>query len=381
MQNSIDYIGIESFIEDVLIHRFPHEQYKHKPKITSKGIRFHCPYCGDTYNIRSEPRGNLYMKTKRYKCFNGGCFVSVSLESFISKFVDEYDLSIDGIDLSEIKSDYISNTYYNDLVLTKDNNIYDYIDDMGLIDSMPHIDELKYIFSLKNVYNVSTDSNVYKFLYDRGLYQIPNLDKKVYCDNFDSRVFIMNMDDVTGRVLSYSSRSVTHKSYIIQIYSDFFKNWNPPKELDPSHIEFLDNISSYYNILNVDFTDDVNVTEGQFDAMFLKNHLALQGVSKIDFILKHIQSDNINIFMDMDSAGYQTVAKMMKGYRLFLWTKFIHNLKKVFYKKIKDINKIHDVNDVFKFLFFESGCTFTCDQFNKIVNKYISNNEYDHFFI
>ena len=286
--------GLDFFIEEVLRHRFPFEPHKHKPDKTSKGLRFHCPYCGDTDSVRKTPRGNLYMKSKTFRCFNDGCFMFCSLEKLILKFSEKYGIDIADIDLSAIHAEETTNDYYNNLILTKDNNIYDYMDDMGLITKLPHMDQLKFTLSLRDVNNISQNSNVFQFLNKRSAYSIPNLSTRVYADNLDDKVYIFNIDDFTNRALSMAVRSVNRKSYIIQVFSDFNKYIN----LDTSNleqVEFLDMISSYYNIMNVDLTKEVNVTEGQFDSMFLNNHMALQGVSKLAFLLNHVNSDKINI--------------------------------------------------------------------------------------
>jgi hypothetical protein len=373
--------GIDTFVKEVLIHRFPHETYKHTPKSTAKGIRFHCPYCGDTCDIRKTPRGNLYMSSKKFVCFNDGCFTSTSLERFVLKFSELYSIDIGDIDLTEIKLEETSNKYFNNLILTKDNTIYDYLDDMGLIDKMPHIDEFKYIFSLVDIRDISKTSKVYEFLDKRCLLSIHNIHTRVYSDIFDSRVFILNIDDFTNRILSYASRSISHKIYTIQIYSDILKVWNPPNGIDIEHVNFLDMISSYYNIMNVDFTKDVNVTEGQFDAMFLDNHMALQGVSKISFILNHIQSDKINIILDNDKGGYKSTMKYMDLFGVFMWNKLISDFKYKFSSDVKHLTfKIKDVNDLFIFL-YKKNKNLTLSEFNNIINEYITKNIYDRLFI
>lgn len=183
---------------------------------------------------------------------------------------------------------------------------------------------------------------------------------------------------MNGKLLSYSSRDINKKSYIIQIYSDILKFWKPNVEMLEENIEFLDNISSYFNILNLDFSKPINIAEGQFDAMFLENYMALQGCSKIDFVLKHLSVDNVNAFMDRDDAGYKTTFKMLNGYGIFLWSSVIEKLKRAFSDKINIINKIHDINELFTFLYKESGCTFTHKKFNEIIMKNVSDSLYDH---
>ena len=380
METSNDIFGLDSFIEQVLIKRFPSEPYKHHVKRTSKGLRFHCPFCGDTYNPRATPRGNLYLKTKHYLCFNGGCFESMSLQKFVSKFSSEFNIDIDGMDLTALSSDEIrSDSAYNKLILTKDNDIYNYVDDMGLLNYLPNVADIINLFGLRNVYSLPADSEVRKFLNRRNAYQIPDLNKRVFSNVTDDKIFIMNVDDLSGKLLSYSSRDINKKSYIIQIYSDILKFWAPQiPEILQENIDFLDNISSYFNILNLDFSEPINVAEGQFDAMFLNNYMALQGVSKIDFVIKHMKLNHINAFMDRDGAGYKTTFRLLDGYGIFLWSSVIEKLKRAFSENINNINKIHDINELFSFLYKQSCGTFTHADFNKFIMKNVSDNIYDH---
>lgn len=383
MATNSDMLGLDNFIEQVLIKRFPSETWKHKVKRTDKGLRFHCPFCGDTYNPRANPRGNLYYRTKHYFCFNGGCFASYSLAKFVSKLSEEFDVDIDGIDLTAISSDneVTTDNAYNRLILTKDNDIYNYVDDMGLLDYLPKTDDIIKLFCLKDVNLLPKDSKVRMFLEKRNAYQIPDLPKRVYSNMTDDKIFIMNVDDLSGKVLSYSSRDINKKSYIIQIYSDILKFWRPPIEVIEENVEFLDSISSYFNILNLDFSKPINIAEGQFDAMFLENYMALQGVSKVDFVTKHMQLSHINAFMDRDKAGYKTTFKLFDGYGIFLWTSVIEKLKKAFSDKINIINKIHDINELFSFLYNESGGTFTHKAFNDFIMKNVGDTVYDHLLI
>lgn len=372
--------GLEFFIEEVLRNRFPFESFKHKPEKTAKGLRFHCPYCGDTDSVRKTPRGNLYMKSRTFRCFNDGCFMFTSLEQFILKFSEKYGIDISDVDLSSVHAEETTNDYYNRLILTKDNNIYDYMDDMGLLSKLPHIDQLKFTLSLRDVNTVSQKSKVFEFLNNRSAYSIPNLNTRVYADNLDNKIYIMNIDDFTNKVLSMAVRSVERKSYIIQVFSDFNKYIN----IDTDNIEqteFLDMISSYYNIMNVDLTKDMNVTEGQFDSMFINNHMALQGVSKLAFLLNHVKSDKINILFDRDKGGYQSLAKTIDKYGIFMWTLLIEKLKRAFYNEIPNVIKIHDINELFTFLYKMSGYKYTYNEFNDLITRYTSKDISDRFFI
>lgn len=372
----MDSFGVESFVEEVLLHRFPGETFKHGIKKTGQGIRFHCPYCGDTYKLGATPRGNLYLKTGRFKCFNGGCNVSVSLKSFVYKWANEYGISVEDIDFDSIDIAETGNTTYNNLVVRKDNTICDYLMDLDLYDKMPKLCDFKFAFSLRDVNNLPENSNVRKYLNDRCAYSIPDISRRVYADPCDDKIYLMNVDDKAERVLSYATRLIEYKKYIIHPYSDMISKMYPEMDITDTDKEFLDMISSYFNILNIDFGRPVNVAEGQFDSMFLDNYMAIQGVSKATFIENHIDSDAINLFFDYDEAGIKTTNDMMLGsnssnYGYFKWDDIIEKLCQTFVGSYKDIKGIHDINELYKFLYKQLGTEFNVKDFSDMVTKYV----------
>ena len=367
-------LGLESFVEELLMHRFPGETFKHGVKRTAQGLRFHCPYCGDTYTVGATPRGNLYLKSGRYKCFNGGCGVSTSLSSFVKKWADEYSLTLEGINFDEIKLAETDNVVYNGLTISKDNSICDYLSDNGMYDGMVDIDKFKFVFGLVDIGNISQDSKVFKYLAGRCAFDIPDLYKRVYADFTDSRIYLMNVDDSKGKVLSYATRELDYKKYIIHPYSDILLHMNPDDQLEKVYIEFLDMISSYFNVLNVDFRKEVNIAEGQFDSMFLDNYMAIQGVSKSSFIVNHIEGENVNLFFDNDKAGITSTSSMLencRSYGFIRWDDILSKLSSMSPSYAKAINKVHDINELYCTLKSILGVRLNVSDFNDIIHKYV----------
>jgi hypothetical protein len=67
-----------------------------------------------------------------------------------------------------------------------------------------------------------------------------------------------------------------------------------------------------------------------------------------------------------------------------MWTLLIDVVKKTYCKSVGDIvdlNKVHDVNELFVFMHARSGGALTYDSFNDFLFKYVSDNEYDVFFL
>ena len=90
-----DQYKIQDFVQDVLGLRFNGDH--HKTQINSEDsdkLNFACPYCGDSEKDPTKKRGNLYLTTQSYKCFNDGCLTWVPLNKFISTFALKYSLNL-----------------------------------------------------------------------------------------------------------------------------------------------------------------------------------------------------------------------------------------------------------------------------------------------
>jgi predicted RNA-binding Zn-ribbon protein involved in translation (DUF1610 family) len=42
------------------------------PKTSPKRLNFACPYCGDSEKVRTKKRGNVWLNTLIYRCYNCG---------------------------------------------------------------------------------------------------------------------------------------------------------------------------------------------------------------------------------------------------------------------------------------------------------------------
>ena len=166
--------------------------------------------------------------------------------------------------------------------------------------------------------------------------------------------FTYNLDLISGKVLGLAIRKIDEESYgpkyNIKNYTDLKKN-NIVSEIDEDTLNKINAINNYFNILNINFNAPVIVTEGQIDSMFLDNSIATTGVSKSKTILGAVISKkNARILFDNDKAGKQESLKFInQGYRVFMWSKLISELKIKYPNNIKDINNIKDVNDLYSF--------------------------------
>ena len=72
---------IEDLVRVILGKEFQGNPAKQIVYKAGNRLNFSCPYCGDSHDAKKK-RGNFYMDTMAYKCYNGGCGIfkdSISL--------------------------------------------------------------------------------------------------------------------------------------------------------------------------------------------------------------------------------------------------------------------------------------------------------------
>ena len=244
--------------------------------------------------------------------------------------------------------------------------------------------ELAERFSLKPCSEAKSGSAVYDFIESRNLEVLTDFNKIAYFDSKDDKVFLFNIDYKSDRVLGFAIRRLGESygpKYLIKNYAEFNKN-GLVKGMSQEVIHEVDSLNNYFNILNIDFTKDVIVTEGQIDALFIFNCVATTGVSKSRLLLENLLTKrNAKIFFDNDLAGKrQSIELIKKGYSVFLWSKFISDLAKTYPSNRIQLKLIKDINDAYSMLVKIDKKT-SIESFNILINKYFSDSELDMLFI
>ena len=369
---------IEGFVKDLLKKRFPSDRFKQEVYESGDKINFACPYCGDSKSDSKKKRGNIYPDRGYYRCYNDGCGVKVDISKFISKFSLKYSLGLPDIK-TEAKWDPQTNR-------KKRGSLIELLINNQVGDHLLRIDQLVERFSLIPCNEALSDSQVGQFIKKRRLIDLPSFNECSYCDSRDNKVFLFNLDLKSGKVLGFAIRrigeDVVGPKYLIKNYSELKKN-GLIRKIGDEMISDIDSINNYFNVMNINFSKPVMVTEGQIDAMFLNNAIATTGISKSKLLLENLLSkSNTLIFFDSDDAGKrQSIDLIKKGYRVFLWNKVFHDLRKKYpsaeYRKIR---LIKDVNDLYGFM---KDCDQTLDfnSFNEFVLDYFSESPLDLLYV
>jgi len=370
---------IIKFLKTVAENRFAGEPLKHEIVPGDRSVSIACPYCGDSKTNPRNYRGNVYLKTKTFKCFNDGCFKWIPLREYVAHWSMEYGIDIMDLDI-DFDMDFDPNSAK---IVLADNTISQYLRDEGFLEHLLTIDYFIDRFDLVPITKATEGSAARVFCEGRDLYAVPNIGKFCYADIFDTRIYIFNYDTTNGRVLSFSTRilnevSALKKKYDIFTYSRIIELLKIKSDIDDFSV--IDTFGNYFNIMNVDFYKPITILEGQFDSFFIDNSIATTGLSKVNFLMEYTDKDITKILFDNDNGGRRESLLMLEhGYSTFLWSNLMSNLRKKFQKDIKILKKIKDINNLYSFLSSKGKISF--DGFNKMINGYYSDSLFDMLFV
>lgn len=332
-------------LEDILKVQFPGNRYKQQVRVHGDNrISFACPICGDSHNDDFKKRGNIILSGEHrnmFKCFNCGAYMTIN--RFFTMF--NKNLSINSIEyIAEHKNTLNSLHRNNDT-------------SMNLIFNINNIEDVAVSRSeLMQKANLIEIEHTEAALYLRKRNQY--FAEKFLFDNLNKIIYILNLTP-SGKILGFQTRPLyktngaKYKTYkLSSIYEMFL---NDKKDI----ISDIDNLSMVFNILLVDPSKPIVVTEGPLDAFLLKNSIAICGANKSLVIPL-----NYYYLFDDDTTGKEkAIEKISSKEYAFLWDKFK-----------KDIGLPHkskwDINDVVNY----------CKENNiKIPNvmNYFSNDYFD----
>lgn len=365
---------VVQFVSTVLRKKF-HDNFEKQQVDDSndRKLNFACPICGDSHKKSSKKRGNLYFDTEAYKCFNDGCMAYMSLSEFIAKMSKEH-----GIMLPSFAVD-IEYTAVPRQKRTENPLLRFLTSDTSELVTIPEIINR---FSLVRLDQSETTPNATEYIHRRNLHLIDDYGDVLYADHSDNKVIIVNFDRRSGKLLGLSIRSLdpnAERKYIIKSYTDI-ANIYLQREIDKDLVDDANFLNNYFNILNVNFSKPISLTEGQFDSLFVRNCIATTGVTKARSVLPSLGAKNkIRILFDKDKGGKNEMMTLIKqGYSVLLWNKMVDDLKKIcetMSDRIK-LTDIKDINDLFNFIKLRKP-DLTIESFNDFLDMYFSDSVYD----
>jgi hypothetical protein len=326
----MDLGRIRELLDDILRKEFAGNAGKQKIYEAGNRLNISCPYCGDSSNPRKK-RGNFYVDTLTYKCYNGGCGIYKDAFSMFRDFQVvsklDGDEKRDIIDLIKKGKEKRQTTYGDvDISLFFDTDFKSvviprerFMQEMGL-------QEVKGS-KMENYLIRRNQQSDDKFAWDpeTGKLYLFNLSK----DNEILGLQFRNMDS------TYGSKYYTYKLSGI---------WEKLLKTDDQNLieeaKKIDPVSFVFNVGRISFDRTITIFEGPMDSWLWKNSVALCSIeNKFPFDV-----ENVQYWYDWDNAGRQKHSELLSaGKRVFNWKKFLvdHELP---------INKKWDLNDLVNFL-------------------------------
>ena len=357
----------------IILNRSFKESYRRKLDIYSDRINICCPICGDSATDIRKKRGNLYLNSLSYHCYN--CGAHMGINSFLHRF-DEDLSSEDKIVVHEIQQ---NSKKFEKKVSSSQGSM-----SMTLLDKLAIPKDI--LFKQLGITSPYRDQTATKYLKSR---MIDIKDWKYFGYNpLSAELYILNISP-SNRVIGYQIRQLDSNSVknrymsrrLTKIYSEVFnKNISPIVErlllqipngdkyiTEEDGIENivtnLDRLSGIFNIMNINMGRPLTIMEGPIDSLAVDNSIALQGASKqLDGFFDNVE--NVRYLFDNDKTGKEMSLKKLKSHKtVFLWTQYID--------MIHTKEKIKDVNDLQKMNLFNQ----------EILEKCFSDDEFDAMYI
>lgn len=368
-------------IEKLILHILKNNHddiHKHNILHYDNRLNFACPYCGDSIKNVYAKRGNLYLNTLLYICFNCGKITD------LLRLLKDFDINVDvdkKLELYEFIKKSIKNKNDNiDIFKFDSNELFD-------IDFLSEIFDRK-IIPITDFSKVNNGGVVYDYLIKRNInpnnYDNLYQGKYWYTDKYyEWNIIILNKKD--DKIISMQIRNLKNGvyrkfkyynyEYLLKCNINMFNN-SKYYEIKDESIILYNSLSNIFNIFKINLNDKITIFEGYIDSLHFPNSVSLVGVNSNSKILESGYFD-IQYFFDNDDAGYKISEKKLKsGYSVFLWKKFIHETSKK-YKNgseiINFLNKIKDLNELSHF--------FKNPYFSLELWKYFSNDKLDLIWI
>jgi predicted RNA-binding Zn-ribbon protein involved in translation (DUF1610 family) len=343
---------ILSPLRDILVERFGGQSQKSKVKIGRERINFACPYCGDSHAHSQKKRGNIFINSLSFHCYN--CGTHRTLSGFLRDF-------------NKISEGF---TKINQLAIDSVANIASYkaVDTEKVLDALFDVELAKNLFDREQVKR------------NLGLVEVEGTKMEVYLkkrlqrdlDRFlwhpkTNKLFILNSkgkDKIIGwQVRNFGKYADNGSKYLTYKWSKACEAMGV--ESGVPNVDTLDRLSYTFNVFNVDLTRPITVFEGPLDSFLFPNSIALSSLHmNVPF-----ESESLRYLLDYDKPGQDKALELLKeGKTVFLWKNFLKE------NDIKISRSKVDWTDVMVYCYL-NGKRITN------VSKYFTNDKYDVVYI
>jgi len=349
---------VKATLREILVKRFPGDSERQRIVPSGQRLNFCCPYCGDSHNDPKKKRGNFYVKWLYFKCYNGGCEQYVDLIKMIK------DFSVEGLSSEETLSAKLR------IAASQDAARQDRLLRHELsLNALTNTDFTKILVPRQQLMNtlklmeVHPKSPMGIYLFKRS----QEADKRFAWDPRRKRLFIFNLDETKEWIFSLQTRqfdNANSKYLTYNLSGIWVKMMGNNDEEFLTKTREIDQISTVFNVLTINFNDMITLFEGPLDSFLYRNSCGMCSVNN-DW---PFDVENVRWFQDNDDAGRKkALAVLNEGKSIFLWKKFIDDFE-LHGKKIKDYNDIVTYGRANKINFGD-------------LEKYFSTHKYDGIYL
>lgn len=302
------YLKIHDVLSKILNETFL-EPSKKNIIVHDDRLQFSCVFCHDSKDNPFKKRGNIYLDTMMYHCYNGGCDTHISLLNFLktfnrlNDFTDEELSYIKNVNNNQSdKHEKYINLKYDILNLSISNYAIEYGIDKNIIKKEHNLVDIN-------------NSNIKYYLLNRLQ---KNWDHMLY-DEIKNEIYIFNEYD--NKVIGYQKRTFNKTAkYLTYNYSRIYKMYNLNFNINDDILMKLNILSLLFGIFYIDFNKYITIFEGPFDSFLYPNSVATCSANnKFPFELQ-----NIRYIFDNDETGIKRTIEVLKENKYaFIWEKYL----------------------------------------------------------
>lgn len=282
-----------------------------------------CPYCGDSHSDDSKKRGNLYWDTLQYHCYNCSKHTNVHL------MFKDFDVRMRNIEDTFDVIEFIKSKEREvKRVDTVRPVIFSRADELAIT-----LQEFKDRFGAREI---EPGEWIWLKLKERLLHS--KYDEFLYSEK-DNKLWILNRTP-SGNILAAQSRRMKGKGsrYLTYDLPKLYEELGKELGIDPDEKLKISKLSTLFGIMQVNFQRTVTLFEGPLDAKFMQNSIALATAGRATDEFDEMET--VRYMFDNDDTGKKKMAeKLKRGRPVFMWSKFIDEMKLDKYN-IKDLNDL-----------------------------------------
>lgn len=338
----------------LILNRSFKEPYKRKIDVYHDRWNTCCPFCGDSRTDIRKKRGNLYLDSLSFHCYNCGSHMGIN--SLLKHFGEELSIE-DKVQVHEIQQ---NSKRFERRTSSQSSMTFTLLEKLAI----PKQIFFK-TYSITSPYKNEFASNYLKSrkidIKDWKYFAFNQSTKELYILNItpEDRVigYQIRQLDPNSKKARYLSRTISkiyeesfHKD-LLEITEKLLKK----EELGEKYIDEedgmeniianLDRLSGFFNVMNINMSRPLTIVEGPIDSLGIDNCIALQGATKTyDFFDK---VENVRFLFDNDKVGKEMAIKKLKDHKtVFLWENYLNMIKPNI--KIKDVNDLQKAGLLYK---------------------------------